>query len=130
MLQGRAFDQVLSTYTGVPLSAGGDNDAAATPEARAQFDAGNGGILGFARSQINGILASPIGAWRVVSFIADVVRSKVNLFRFSSSLASTMRVPLAFEDQGFCTFLVDWCFCLLLHRYTAASCETKSAIMH
>ena len=72
-MQARAFDQVLSTYTGVPLSAGGDEAAAATAEARAQFDAGNGGILGFARSKINGILASPIGAWRVVSFIFDIV---------------------------------------------------------
>lgn len=73
-MQARAYDQLLSTYTGVPLSAGGDEAAAATPAARQQFDAGNGGILGFARSQINGVFGGPIGAWRVMSFIFDIVR--------------------------------------------------------
>lgn len=73
ILQARAYDQVLSSYFGVPASAGGDQAAADSPEARAQFDAGNGGPLGFARSQINGVFGAPIGAWRALSFIPEVV---------------------------------------------------------
>ena len=73
-MQARAYADILSTYGGRPLSVGADGSAADSSAARQQFEAGQGGLFGFARSQINGVFGAPIGAWRVMSFIFDIVR--------------------------------------------------------
>lgn len=76
-VQARAYDNILSSYTGVPLSKGGSYDVAASREnatALALFNAGQPSFLGFAAAQINGIWAAPIGTWRVMSWIFDLVR--------------------------------------------------------
>jgi hypothetical protein len=75
-VQSRTYDNILSTYTGVPLSNGASlNPAEARANATALFNAGQPSYLGFTTAQINGIWASPIGIWRVISFIFDNVRS-------------------------------------------------------
>lgn len=74
-MQSRVYDNILSSYTGVPLSNGGSNDSEAAREnATELFEAGEPSYLGFTTAQINGIWASPIGIWRVMSFIFDIVR--------------------------------------------------------
>lgn len=74
-VQARAYDNILSSYTGVALSNGASFDNAAAKEnATAAFEAGQPSFLGFTTSQINGIWASPIGIWRVMSFLFDIVR--------------------------------------------------------
>lgn len=59
-------------YAGMPLSKGGNNTEAESEEAKQQFLAGEGGILGFTRSQMNGIWGSAAGSWRTMSFIGQV----------------------------------------------------------
>jgi hypothetical protein len=73
-VQARAYDNILSSYTGVPLSKGGSFDEEADREnATALFEAGKPSLLGFTRSQINGIWGPPLGIWRTMSFIFDIV---------------------------------------------------------
>lgn len=74
-VQARAYDNILSSYTGVPLSKGGGYDPATDKaNATALLLAGEPSLLGFTSSQINGVWAAPLGVWRVMSWIFDIVR--------------------------------------------------------
>jgi hypothetical protein len=85
-VQARTYDNILSSYIGMPLSKGGSYDEEADLEnATALFEAGKPSLLGFTKSQINGIWASPIGIWRVMSFLHDLVRLSARLPVLSES---------------------------------------------
>lgn len=75
-VQSRAYDNILSSYYGVELSAGGGyDDEAALAEETELFNSGQPSKLGFTKAQINGIWAPPLGIWRVMSWIFDIVRA-------------------------------------------------------
>ena len=74
-MQARAYDNILSSYTGVELSQGGSYDDEDTALETEKFNAGETSKLGFTKAQINGIWASPLGIWRVMSWIFDIVRA-------------------------------------------------------
>jgi hypothetical protein len=75
VVQGRPVVLYTSSYTGVPGDPAIDPAVESSPEALEQFLAGEGGPLGVARYQVNGVFAEPISAYRTSSFFAFLVRT-------------------------------------------------------
>lgn len=68
-LQSQTYVGLLNFYHGVPVPPEAKLELVETPEAREQFEAGDGGLLGFPTAPFNGIWAPPIDVFRAATFL-------------------------------------------------------------
>lgn len=65
MLQGRGAATAGFEYSGMPTPPEAMIDVISSPEAKAQFDAGEGGPLAVTPLMSNGVYGAPLGMWLI-----------------------------------------------------------------
>lgn len=83
LVQARGYAPTRFEYSGFPTPPEAMFDVIESPEARAQFESGEGGPLATTPAMANGVFGPPIGMWRTGSMMGylGIVRAQ-NFYNF------------------------------------------------